>query len=303
MPIPPNPQENSEARFYDSKIIRDAETWRIARDAESQLWQRLRRSIVISTAVIATMLAALGISSRSVIDGLVTARVESTLKRILEERSAYIDGVVAKAAEEAANAHAQSVATQQDASELAATLKTIEADLKTLLEFDSEDLKARVSSINALVTDDPENIVNLDIRLRALQDGQRQVQIAKVPIGSIVAWHRLPGRSPPDGWVPCNGQQVIDERSPLNGIATPNLNVANGKAVFFVGRPERQELSNPLPSILLSGQPDRRVVGRMRPVVTTCTSQTRGSPSSMRTRCNERILVSTIGRLLPSPVA
>lgn len=46
------------------------------------------------------------------------------------------------------------------------------------------------------------------------------------PIGSIQAWHKnMPGcpALPPE-WLECNGQEIIDEDSPLNGQLTPAMN-------------------------------------------------------------------------------
>lgn len=55
-----------------------------------------------------------------------------------------------------------------------------------------------------------------------------------VPIGSIVAWHKLlPGvPSLPAGWVECNGQTLNDPASPLHGQVIPNL---NGPGLFIRG--------------------------------------------------------------------
>ena len=47
-----------------------------------------------------------------------------------------------------------------------------------------------------------------------------------VPIGSIIAWHKTLGGVPqqlPAGWIQCDGQLILDTRSPLNGQTAPNL--------------------------------------------------------------------------------
>lgn len=50
-----------------------------------------------------------------------------------------------------------------------------------------------------------------------------------VPIGTIVAWAKDLTGVPalPDGWVECNGQQLVDAQSPLNNQIIPNLNGNN----------------------------------------------------------------------------
>lgn len=55
-----------------------------------------------------------------------------------------------------------------------------------------------------------------------------QAQFGFSPIGSIVAWtNHLPGTPAlPDGWVRCDGQQISDAASPMNGQFVPNLNGA-----------------------------------------------------------------------------
>ncbi|MCP4110439.1 MAG: hypothetical protein GY749_33785 [Desulfobacteraceae bacterium] len=46
------------------------------------------------------------------------------------------------------------------------------------------------------------------------------------PIGSIIAWHKNMEQTPalPDGWIECNGQEIIDSDSLYNGQSAPNLN-------------------------------------------------------------------------------
>ena len=48
------------------------------------------------------------------------------------------------------------------------------------------------------------------------------------PIGSIIAWHKDLGTGAvpalPEGWLECDGQTVMDEASPLDGVVLPNLN-------------------------------------------------------------------------------
>lgn len=48
------------------------------------------------------------------------------------------------------------------------------------------------------------------------------------PIGTILAWHGSYPNCPslPPEWVVCDGQTIVDDESPFNGQATPNLNVA-----------------------------------------------------------------------------
>ncbi|MCE9614404.1 MAG: hypothetical protein K8T26_09015 [Lentisphaerae bacterium] len=60
------------------------------------------------------------------------------------------------------------------------------------------------------------------------------------PIGAIVAWANVFTNMPPlpRGWVPCNGQPVMDTESPLHGQLVPNLNAAGGvEGRFLRGAP------------------------------------------------------------------
>ena len=53
--------------------------------------------------------------------------------------------------------------------------------------------------------------------------------VAKPPIGSIVAWAKTLTSVPalPSGWLECNGQTISDANSPMNGEAVPDLTTAN----------------------------------------------------------------------------
>lgn len=60
------------------------------------------------------------------------------------------------------------------------------------------------------------------------------IEIGKVPIGSIIAWHKdLTGcPSLPSEFAECNGQIISDSNSPFNGQTLPDL---NGDARFLRG--------------------------------------------------------------------
>jgi hypothetical protein len=62
----------------------------------------------------------------------------------------------------------------------------------------------------------------------------RNLALAYLPIGSIIAWHKnFPNTPPlPDGWMECNGQVVTDPESPYYGQTLPNL---NGERRFLRG--------------------------------------------------------------------
>src|SRR6185436_9488667 len=73
--------------------------------------------------------------------------------------------------------------------------------------------------------------------LKALIDAAVAMAVAAaVPIGTVEWWDKnLPGvPALPDGWVECNGQQVNDPDSPLNGINVRDLNGAQGGVPVFL---------------------------------------------------------------------
>ncbi len=55
---------------------------------------------------------------------------------------------------------------------------------------------------------------------------------AVLPVGSIMAWVDYPGRALPANWKRCDGSTILDSGSPLNNLATPNL---NGEKRFLRG--------------------------------------------------------------------
>lgn len=48
-----------------------------------------------------------------------------------------------------------------------------------------------------------------------------------VPVGSIIAWNKKPDLFLPGGFVECNGQIILDQDSPYNGLTVPALNATN----------------------------------------------------------------------------
>ena len=91
-----------------------------------------------------------------------------------------------------------------------------------------------------------ENFTALVDRINALE--QRIEDEVKVPVGTILAWHRdLPGTSRlPEGWEECDGQLVRDRESPLYSQRLPDLNsqvYAGGRGRYLRGGRESGRLN------------------------------------------------------------
>jgi len=69
-----------------------------------------------------------------------------------------------------------------------------------------------------------DNFTALVDRINSLE--QRIEDEVKVPVGTILAWHRdIPGTPRlPEGWEECDGRTVRDADSPLDGQRLPDLN-------------------------------------------------------------------------------
>lgn len=82
---------------------------------------------------------------------------------------------------------------------------------QTLYRFSAGDLIS-ASQINA--------------NFEALRGEVTAIHTQKVPVGTIVAWHKSLADTPaiPAGWVECNGQTLNDTGSLLHGQVIPNLN-------------------------------------------------------------------------------
>lgn len=79
----------------------------------------------------------------------------------------------------------------------------------------------------------------------SVEEAEAQADALAVPIGTIIGWHNSIGGAPedlPEGWMECNGQQVVDLDSPLYLSFLPDLNseifTDTGRGSYLRGGPE-----------------------------------------------------------------
>ena len=58
----------------------------------------------------------------------------------------------------------------------------------------------------------------------------------RIPVGGVIAWMKSIPKTPalPEGWVECNGQEILDAKSPYHKATAPNLNGSGGTARRFL---------------------------------------------------------------------
>jgi hypothetical protein len=58
----------------------------------------------------------------------------------------------------------------------------------------------------------------------------------RIPVGGVIAWMKsMPNTPPlPEGWVECNGQEILDAKSPYHKTTAPNLNGSEGTTKRFL---------------------------------------------------------------------
>ncbi|MCP4136549.1 MAG: hypothetical protein GY754_36605 [bacterium] len=89
-----------------------------------------------------------------------------------------------------------------------------------------ETLEAQIASLNASQSGMADGSIVDVVNSQAQQIAALESIV--VPVGTIMAWHKNLGGMPslPDNFVECDGTQISDSDSPLNGEYTPNLNNA-----------------------------------------------------------------------------